>query len=336
MSKTEALIKRLEVAGFAGDFVRTCLPDWWDDQAEASDSSWLHLQLGLAQRLSIEPLSLFDENAPLQLADVGRPKFKHLALSEAQQRAANGFGSGLARLLLAATPEGTHELPSAALELRHLLLEGAAEPWVGFGQLLTLCAAFGIPVAHLTAFPAGIKGMAAMTTSVGARGAIFTARKPTHPAQVSFYIAHELGHIALGHVRDGRSIVEALTLDPEETDDGRPPDEEEVAADRFAFELLTGQPVLHVQGPADKGTARELVEKAIATGHSLRIDPGLIILCFGRQSNRWPLAGAALKMLPDHDVAVPAQINRALRTQLDPEMLSSEDRAYIDAVAAAA
>jgi hypothetical protein len=41
-------------------------------------------------------------------------------------------------------------------------------------------------------------------------------------------------------------------------------------------------------------------------------------------------------MLPDHDVAVPAQINRALRTQLDPEMLSSEDRAYIDAVAAAA
>ncbi|MBS0473529.1 MAG: hypothetical protein JSR28_00060, partial [Proteobacteria bacterium] len=174
MSKTDALIKRLEVAGFAGDFVRTCLPDWWDDQAEESDSSWLHLQLGLAQRLSIEPLSLFDENAPLQMSDVGRPKFKHLALSEAQQRAANGFGSGLARLLLAATPEGTHELPPSALELRHLLLAGTNEPWVGFGQLLSLCAAFGIPVAHLTAFPAGVKGMAAMTTSVGARGAIFT------------------------------------------------------------------------------------------------------------------------------------------------------------------
>ena len=39
-------------------------------------------------------------------------------------------------------------------------------------------------------------------------------------------------------------------------------------------------------------------------------------------------------MLPDHDVAVTAQINRAFRTQLDPEMLSSEDRAYLDAVAA--
>jgi hypothetical protein len=267
---------------------------------------------------------------------VGRPKFKHLALSEAQQRAANGFGGGLARLLLAATPEGAHELPSSALELRHVLLAGTNEPWVGFGQLLSLCAAFGIPVAHLTAFPAGVKGMAAMTASVGARSAIFTARKPIHPAQVAFYVAHELGHIALGHVRDGQSIVEALTLDPEETDDGVPPDDEEIAADRFAFELLTGQPVLHVQGPSDRGTARELVEKATSAGRALRIDPGLIILCFGRESNRWAVAGAALKMLPDHDVAVTAQINRALRTQLDPEMLSSEDRAYIDAVAAAA
>lgn len=336
MSKTEALIKRLEVAGFAGDFVRICLPDWWDDQAEGSDSSWIHMQLGLAQRLSIEPLSLFDESAPLLLSDVGRPKFKHLALSETQQRAANGFGSGLARLLLAATPESAHELPSSALELRHTLLAGTTEPWVGFGQLLSLCAAFGIPVAHLTAFPAGVKGMAAMTTSVGTRGAIFTARKPIHPAQVTFYIAHELGHVALGHVRDGQSIVEALTLDPEETDDSVPADDEEVAADRFAFELLTGQPVLHVQGPSDKGTARELVDTAISTGRALQIDPGLIILCFGRESNRWALASAALRMLPDHDAAVTAQINRALRTQLDPEMLSSEDRAYIDAVAAAA
>jgi hypothetical protein len=334
MSKTDVLIKRLEVAGFAGDFIRTCLPDWWDEQAEGSDSSWTHLQLGLAQRLSIDPLSLFDENAPLQLSDVGRPKFKHLVLSEAQQRAANGFGSGLARLLFAATPGATHELPASALELRHLLLEDALEPWVGFGQLLTLCFAFGIPVAHLTAFPAGIKGMAAMATSVGQRGAIFTARKPTHPAQVAFYIAHELGHLALGHVRDGRSIVEALTLDPNETDDGLPPDDEETAADRFAFELLTGQPVLQVQGRSDRGTAKELVDKAVRTGHALRIDPGLIILCFGRATKRWPLGGAALKMLPDHDVAVTAQINRALRTQLDPEMLSSEDRAYLDAVVA--
>lgn len=334
MSKTDALIRRLEVAGFARDFVRTCLPQWWDEQAEESESSWLQLQLDLSQRFSLDPFSVIDEAAPLRLSDIGRPKFKHLALTEAQQGAANGFGGGLARLLLAATPSAGHELPSSALELRALLLNSSENLWIGFGELLTLCYAFGIPVAHLTAFPAGIKGMAAMATSVGSRGAIFTARKPVHPAQVAFFIAHELGHVALGHVRDGQSIVEALTLDPNETDDGVPDDDEEIAADRFAFELLTGQPSLQVQGPADKGTAKELHERADQTGRQLRIDPGLIILCYGRASNRWPLAMAALKQRPDYETSVTTQINKALRNQLDPDMLTYEDVAYLDAVAA--
>lgn len=334
MSKTNHLIQRLETAGFASDFVRTCLPDWWDEQAEDSESAWLHLQLGLAQRLSIEPMSLLDPEKPLQLSEVGQPKFKHLALTDAQQRAANGFGQGLARLLVAATPEGAYELPVSALELRQLMLEDDDHPWIGFGQLLQICAAFGIPVAHLTAFPAGIKGMAAMTTSVRQRGAIFTARKPTHPAQIAFYIAHELGHIALGHVRDGQSIVEALTLDPGEGDDGTAPDDEELAADRYAFELLTGKPELVVQGPLGKGTPQELVDLAVQAGEALRVDPGLMILCFGRQTGRWPISAAALKLLPDHTGEIPSQINRALRSQLDPEMLSSEDLAYLDAVVA--
>lgn len=334
MSKTDVLIQRLEVAGFARDFVRTCLPQWWDDQAEESESSWLQLQLDLSQRFSLDPFSVLDENAPLRLSDVGRPKFKHLALTEAQQGAANGFGAGLARLLLGAMPFAAHELPASALELRGLMLDGAANRWIGFGELLTLCYAFGIPVAHLTAFPAGIKGMAAMTTSVGSRGAIFTARKPVHPAQVVFFLAHELGHIALGHVRDGRSIVEALTLDPDESDDGVPDDDEEIAADRFALELLTGRAELRVTGPSDKGSAKELHERAVATGNELRIDPGLIILCYGRESRRWPLAINALKQLPDFGAPVSTEINTGLRTQLDPDMLSFEDRAYLDAVAA--
>jgi hypothetical protein len=334
MSKTDTLIHRMEAAGFAGGFVRACLPDWWDERAEQSESAWLQMQLGLAQRLSIDPITLLDETAPLQLSDIGRPRFKHLTLSEAQQKAANGFANGLARLLLAATPSVPHELPASALELRQLLLEGTSAPWIGFGQLLQLCSAFAIPVAHLTAFPAGIKGMAAMTTSIESRAALFTARIPIHPAQVAFYIAHELGHIVLGHVRDGQAIIEGLTLDPNEVENGVPPDDEEVEADRFAFELLTGDPQFVVRGPSDRGRAAELRTIAVQTGASMRVDPGLIILCYGRSSGRWPVATAALKLLPDHDQPVGALINRGLRTQLDEEMLSFEDRAFIDAVAA--
>jgi hypothetical protein len=335
MSRTDSLIAKLENAGFAGDFVRICLPDWWDEQSESSETAWTQMRLGLAQRLSLDPMTLLDEARPLQMSGVGTPKFKHLALSAVQQAAANGFANGLTRLLLAITPDSEYVLPESALELRHSLLVDGAAPWVGLGELLMVCFAFGVPVAHLTAFPAGIKGMAAMAMSVGDRAAIFTARKPLHPSQVAFYIAHELGHIALGHTRGGKAIVEALSLDPAEVDDETVvSDAEEKEADRFAFELLTGQPTLEVLGPESRGTAAELATTASQTGRALKVDPGLIILCYGRATKRWPTATAALQLLPDHANDVTGQINRALRTQVDAGLLSGEERAYLDAVTA--
>lgn len=335
MSKTEGLIHRLEDAGFAGDFVRTCLPDWWDEQAEDSESSWLQLQLGLAQRFSLDPLSVIDERVPLRLSSAGSPKFKHLKLTEAQQLAANGFSKGLARLLLAAFPDAEYPLPTSASELRQALLQNAGVDWIDLGALLMACSAFGIPVAHLTAFPAGIKGMAAMATAVRDRAVIFTARKPIHAAQVAFYVAHELGHIALGHVRNDRAIVEALSMDPDEIDDGVEVDDEEVAADRFAFELLTGIPDFSVGGSVDRGTGRELARVATNAGLQNRIDPGLLILCYGKETGRWPVAVTALKLIQDNTARpVASQINRGLRSQLDPDMLSSQDRGYLDAVVA--
>jgi len=334
MSKTDNLVHRLEAVGFSGGFVRTCLPDWWDEQAEQSQSAWVQMQLGLAQRLSLDPISLLDEHSPLRLSDVGRPKYKHLALSADQLAAANGFANGLARLLIAAMPKSAYELPESALELRNLMLSGQGEQWIGFPQLLQLCYAFGIPIAHLTVFPAGIKGMAAMATGIGDRSAIFSARKPIHPAQTAFYIAHELGHIALGHTKNNQTIIEALTLDPDEADDSLPLDEEERSADAFAFELLTGRAEFIVTGPKDQGNASELRSIAQQTGERMGIDPGLLILCYGRSTERWQLASAALKLLPDHGQDSASLVNRALRSQLDSEMLSSEDVAYLDAIAA--
>lgn len=334
MSKTDDLVKRLETAGFSRGFVRDCLPDWWDEQIEDSDAAWLQMQLGLAQRLSIDPITLVDPSQPLQLSDVGRPRFKHLRLNEDQQRAANGFAAGLARLLLAAMPASEHTLPSSPADLRAMLLEAEGTPWIGFPQLLQLAYAFGIPVAHLTAFPAGIKGMAATATTVRGRPIIFTARKPNHSSQVAFYIAHELGHIALGHVKDGSAIIEALTFDVEEGDDGVPVDEEEMAADAFAFELLTGNPKFTVSGPLALGTSEELAQTALDAGAAMRIDPGFLVLCFGRTTGRWPVAVEALKKLGDQQGSIPSVINTALRSQLDVDMLSFDDRAFIDAVVA--
>jgi hypothetical protein len=332
VSRTDALIERMESAGFAGPFVRACLPEWWDEQAERSESAWLQLQLGLADRFSLDPISLLDESRPLQLSDVGRAKFKHLALTDTQQAAANGFANGLARILLAAMPEAPAVLPSSATDIRRMLLSAPGSSWIALGELLQLCYAYSVPVAHLTKFPSGVKGMAAMTTSIGERAVIFTARRPLHPAQAAFFVAHELGHIAHGHVRGGRTIVEGLSLDPDSSTDDEPADEEEAQADAFAFELLTGDAGFSVSGTTARGTASELARRAIQAGTASQVDPGLIVLCFGRATGRWPQATAALKRLPDYSQDVEGVVNRALRSQLDHEMLSFEDVAYLEAV----
>lgn len=334
MSRTDDLIKRFEAVGFEGGFVRDCLPDWWDRQYEESESSWLQLQLGLAQRLSIEPSSMFDDAQPLRINVPGNPKYKHLKLTEAQQRAVYGFGAGVARLVTSAMRDGARAEELSPVELRTSLLKGLGAPWIGLPEVLTLCASLGIPVGHLTVFPAGVKGMAAMTLRAGGRGVIFCARKPIHPAQAAFFIAHELGHLALGHVSDGAAIVEAITMDPEEQIEGEELDPDEQAADQFAFQLLTGMPSLTVQGPGDKGNAMELLRGCEAAGREMAVDPGLLMLCYGRATKRWPTAGAALKRHQAEGISVASEINRGLRSQLDPGLLSYGDLGYLDATLA--
>ena len=50
-----------------------------------------------------------------------------------------------------------------------------------------------------------------------------------------FDLAHELGHVTLGHTQGGAWVIDAeIDADAE--------DEEEQAANRFALELITGNP----------------------------------------------------------------------------------------------
>lgn len=332
--KTSRLIERLGTVGFVPSFAEQCLPEWWDVQAEESSSAWLQLRLDLAQQLSLDPFTLLQDEAELRFMNLGRTKFKHLALDEAQQRSINAFASGLARILLAALPSPDYPVPSSAAELRRHLIPDDPGGWIGLGQLLTACYTFGVPVAQLTAMPAGIKGMAAVTIGQDNRAAIFVARKPLHPAQTTFFIAHELGHMALGHVHDGEAIVDASPM--VEPDDGPLfEDAEEAQADAYALELLTGKPALTVIADSGKGTAAELARIAIEAGQRLRIDPGLLLLSFGRSTGRWPQVTAALRQLPDYNADTTQAINRALRSQLDLGRLPASSIAYLDAVAAA-
>jgi hypothetical protein len=130
--------------------------------------------------------------------------------------------------------------------------------------------------------------MAAMAVSVADRNAILLAKDSMYPPHIAFYLAHELAHIALGHVAKDTAIVDLESELPaiEATDP------EEIEADRFAIELLTGRSDPQVLPVSGAYNAPGLADAALKSGPALRIEPGTLALCFGYSTQNWAVANS--------------------------------------------
>lgn len=120
--------------------------------------------------------------------------------------------------------------------------------------------------------------------------------KRTH-GYLLFDLAHELGHITLKHVTAERSVIDQV-IDSEANDDN-----EESAANRFALELLTGDPGCKIVPNGHGLNANGLANAAIISAQRHQIDPTHIILNYAhtqdKQLNqkRWPVANLAIKLI---------------------------------------
>jgi hypothetical protein len=170
--------------------------------------------------------------------------------------------------------------------------------------------------------------MAAMTVRTGQQSAILLGKDSNYPAPVAFHLAHELGHIALGHTETGRVLV-----DFERDGLHRPgDDEEELQSDAYALELLTGEPRPQVLPSQDSYSAKELARVALGSASTLQIEPGTLALCFGYSTDDWATANAALRQIYSEAKPVWLEINRVAEAQLDLGSLPDELADYILAV----
>lgn len=334
---TNQIIERLVDAGFAQEFVQASLPEWWD-RADDSSSARTFVALLLAKRLSLDPGTLLDDGVPVGFLHTGVPKFKHMRLADgARRNVLVAFAQGVGRVAvgeLGATP--AYPVPTDPVALRRDVLD-SGRPYVGFGDVLTVCWSLGIPVLHLKLFPARTKGVTAMAVRSGDRHVFLVARESGSEAQYMFHVAHELGHIALGHLKDASVIVDADPNDPENSPDELIDDDEEVAADRYAQGLLTGNEDFSVDRDelGTKGSANELARKAFSIGTSLGVDPGHVVMSFGHSTGDWGLAMAAVAQLPGQSAKPATLVNRVLWDQLEPRTRGGmeESRAFLEAVA---
>lgn len=212
----------------------------------------------------------------------------------------------------------------SASKLRESLL--AHTVFIALGDLLSLSWALGIPVIHLKVFPLKAKRMCAMSVKVRDRYAILLAKDSKFPAQIAYYLAHELGHIAQGHLEDGSALVDI-------EDPLRAPrtDPEELAADRYALEVLTGEAEPTITTENTAYSAAGLARAARQSAEELRIEPGTIALCFGHSTERWDKTMAALKHIyPNaHDVSL--FVNRVAAQQLADGDASDENAEFVRA-----
>ena len=318
----DTLFTRLQRAGIGRKFVRThVLPDWWDDSIATTEAGYLEAAAIVARNLSLDLVCLCDDSVPIAYRDLGRARFKKRAgITSERMTWPKTIALRAAELACHALESPAGAIPNASSTIRDQILS-VGNAHVTLPSLLDYCWSIGMPVIHVSTFPSNTAKMDAVTSVLGGRPAIAVSRSSSHDAWLMFLIAHEMGHIALGHLANEPILVDEHVR-------GRDSDPEEIAANRFAIEVLAGDPGLSCSAGARWPTAQQLSGLARVAGLEHRVDPGVLVLNFGWTNDLWPLANAALKILePDADA--PAVIRAKMEEWLCWDRLPAESAAFL-------
>jgi hypothetical protein len=323
-TEAASLRQELRQAGFASSAIDAVWPGWWSKEAETSFSAMAELRFTVARRLGLSPKSLFD--GPPRFVWQDAAKFKNLGTTTQDEATLlTSFGAAVGRYTLAALPDQDQFRQVDALELRQAIL--SSSPFVGLSELLAFCWGIGIPVVQLHIFPLDRKKMHALTARLVDRFAILVGRESSFPAQIAYFIAHEIGHIMLGHIERGGAILEFG--DPIKANH---PDDEEAAADRYALELLTGDPDGEVVANISRFTATQLAVAASNASTMVKVDPGILALCLAHATGRWRQGYGALRLISPESVNVGELLNQLAVTQLDLDLLTLDGQDYLQEV----
>ncbi|WP_175656962.1 ImmA/IrrE family metallo-endopeptidase [Burkholderia ambifaria] len=321
----EFRLRLAKSTGLTDAAISAAWPEWWSDAADASPSAQAELRFSLARNLGLDPLTVLDDQAPQFIWD-DSAKYKSFKGDDQRDKPAiTAFGKSLVRMLVKSVEQTVSLQGVSASELRNSILK--ANDYVGLVELLATLWGVGIPVLHLRVYPLAAKRMSAMVTSFKDRFGILLAKDSSYPASIAFYLAHEIGHIACGHVEAGSAL-----LDIEDDAISEETDAEEIEADRYALELLTGDPDFEVSKQGKGYNARELANQALSLGPRKQIEPGMLALCYGYATGEWAVAQNAMKHIYAHAIPAWEVVNGIASQQMAWQNLSDENANFVKAV----
>lgn len=322
---------RLELSGIGVEWksLKQVLPDWIDCAFQSRSGV-------------VELKTFLSRNAGLQLSSEGLLTTKQLpvacfktssATSVEKVTAARSMATACARLIAMATKTPYTHLPEEADTFRAKVLRSSNKPWIDLPMLLNACWEHGIPVLYLPSLPVQGRKMEGMVTFVRERPAIILTKKVPHPDWLLFVLAHEIGHLAKGHLTEdeGQAIVD----DTVEVKSGDDRDQQEEEANKFATHLLApGGKEVNIRGRLP--IAAKLADKAKQYGQEHGMAPGYVILNAVHNSlingkKPFALGQAALKLIPtDDDKCATDLCKDALRENIDPCALRDDSVEFLE------
>lgn len=317
------LYRRLRAVGLTRPYVRRMiLPEWWNDRIADNPAGYAEGLTFLSRHLGLDLESLRDPAVPVGFRHFGICKFKKSRdTTEGDLALARAMATRSAQLAEVATMEPCQPLPASAAQIRREIL-GQGEPWVALGNLIDYCWSLGIPVIHLSSFPEA-KRPDGLSARINGRPVIVLCKKDHRSAWLLFILAHELGHIALGHIEgDGVLIDESMAKNAQ--------DQEEADANAFAIELLTGDSEERFYPSGRWPNAKELAGVALQIGRQRRIDPGHLVLNYAHTMGVrfWPVANAALALIEPSTDAL-KMVRQKMAAHLDWSSLPEDSSEFL-------
>lgn len=322
--------KEVVDAGLAWNSFKEILPDW-SDTAFESMSGVLELKTFLSRNAGLR----FGTDGKLVAKELPAACFKtNKATSAEQVVAARSLATACARLVSKATYTSFSHFSDSADDLRQSILRSTNEScWVTLPLLLDACWSRGIPVLYLPTLPVAGRKMDGMVTYTEGRPAIILTKKVPHPDWLLFLLAHEMGHIACGHLPEGEG--EAVVDETVDVGDSETRDQQELEANHFATHLLApdGREVT-IGGRLPN--AVQLAAKATDFARENGMPPGYVILNAVHNSlingkKPFALGQAALKLLatPNNQTAE-EQCREVLRRHVATDKLRSDSIDFLD------
>lgn len=315
------LYKKLSKLGLSATYVRQAgLPSWWSDELNDQPAAVLEGAGHISKRLHLNLESLLKDDQEVKFKPLPTTKFKfHNQHQSDTPDVSAQLASRVAEVVAYAVQTTYIPIPEDINQIRTQILKRYRQ--ISLESILDYCWQHGIAVVYFNGYPPSTRKITGMIQWQGNSPVIVLSSKRTYPAWLAFHLAHELAHLALGHVKEG------ILIDDEIEQDSK--DQEEIDANRFAVQLLVGNldNCFNGETVTSGDHLKNKIKKCLNSEPT--VDPCALAFNFGWHHKEFKFAFSAAKKIgcPQNGDKI---INHFLKNHLNWDNVSDDNMDHLE------